>query len=249
MTVTIAAVLWILEGGVVAFAAVTGPLISPIYNISLMLFLLGYGTAMIIAASRMMRGSERARTTVTIMGCLMLIGIWTVVLIVPALILQYLSNSRAWFHTVNARPTTSPSHRKNRREIGILFDIDALGDEAYKQKAYKILFANLEPQRLRNCSIRDGDTYATLHGTARLYCIAIRSPEPLAISYVQFVLRGRNDVGLPEGNGRFLAGAVARREPLDHAADVDNAGNLIPVPGGVIQPSLAEGTAWNVISA
>lgn len=61
-------------------------------------------------------------------------------------------------------------------------------------------------------------------------------------------LRTRTDDGLPDGDARFLVGAVTSREPLVHAADVDEAGNLIADKEDMIQPWMAEGTAWKVIS-
>ncbi|MFI0366834.1 hypothetical protein ACH35V_03080 [Actinomadura sp. 1N219] len=154
------------------------------------------------------------------MGCLLLIGIWNALLIVPALILQYRPRSREWFRFVDAHHTAPRNWRKGRHEIGILFDIDALG----------------------------GDIYATLNGTARLYCIAIRSADPMKIDYVRDTLRARTDDGLPDGDERFLVGAVTSREPLEHAADVDSAGNLIADQEDMLQPWLAEGTPWKVIS-
>ncbi|TDD35969.1 hypothetical protein E1287_12420 [Actinomadura sp. KC06] len=248
-SVTVAAALWMILG----MTLVLGVLALPrttflVYEIPTRIILFGYGVTMVISAGRMLRGSDRARFTVTVMGCLLLIGIWNALLIVPALILQYRPRSREWFRFVDAHHTAPRNWRKGRHEIGILFDIDALGGGAYGRKAYKILFASLDPEQLRDCSFHDGETYATLNGTARLYCIAIRSADPLKIDYVRDTLRARTDDGLRDGDERFLVGAVTSREPLEHAADVDSAGNLIADQEDVIQPWLAEGTPWTVIS-
>lgn len=47
--------------------------------------------------------------------------------------------------------SASTTGRSNGHEIGILFDIDALGGGSYGQKAYRILFESLDPQQMKGC--------------------------------------------------------------------------------------------------
>ncbi len=133
-------------------------------------------------------------------------------------------------------------------EIGVLFDIEGLASSFYGPVAYRILFESLDPQRLKGCSLHDGDTNATLRGTANVYCIAIRAPKPEILDYVREALSTREDNGLLPVAHRFITGAVTAREPLVHAGDVNKAGQLIVDPNDIVAVSQPEGTAWKVIS-
>ncbi|MET9968074.1 hypothetical protein ABZZ80_19635 [Streptomyces sp. NPDC006356] len=133
-----------------------------------------------------------------------------------------------------------------RHEIGILFDIGALGG-FYGREAYRIVLAGLDPQRMAGCSFHDGDTEATLYGGANIYCIAVQAPDPQTVAYVRDVFGARTDEGLLPPDRRFLEGDVIAREPLVHAADVDKAGRLVGTPDTIIYPEYAEGTAWTVV--
>jgi len=133
-------------------------------------------------------------------------------------------------------------------EIGILFDIEGLGSSLYGRAAYRILFESLDPQRLKGCSLHDGDTNATLMGKANLYCVAIRCPEPETLDYVREALSAREDEGLLPVDRRFVTGAVTAREPLVQAGDVNKAGKLIVDPNDAVAASQPEGTAWKVVS-
>lgn len=145
------------------------------------------------------------------------------------------------------KKTTPTAGRSGVYEIGILFDIDVLGGGMYGWKAYKILFDSLDPHRLMGCSFHDGDTNVTLVGRARLYCIVIRSSDPLKINYVRDTLSARTDEGLLAANGRFIEGDITSQEPLVHAGDVDGAGDLVVRPDDMLQYWWTEGTVWKIV--
>lgn len=136
---------------------------------------------------------------------------------------------------------------RKKYEIGILFDIDALGT-LYGQAAYKILFESLDPQRLRGCLLYDGDTNATLSGRASQYCIAVQATDRRQIEYVRASLGGRTDQGLLDPHLRFIDGRITRDEPLVLAGGVDQAAVLRVWEGDMVQASWAEGTAWSVVT-
>ncbi|WP_194893628.1 hypothetical protein [Catenulispora pinisilvae] len=144
------------------------------------------------------------------------------------------------------RPATEQPAAK-QTEIGILFDIDALGGGFYGPKAYQVLFQTLDPQRLKRCSFHDGDTNATIFQGARLYCIAIRSPAPHTIDYVRELIGARTDPGLLAPSERFVDGDVTEWEPLVPAGFVNEAAQLVVKENDMIHPSVAEGTAWRVV--
>lgn len=103
--VGIASALWICLGAMLALAAIyylgtpagmtlaTGP-IAP-------LVLCTIGVTLIVFGVRLRRGRRGARTVLTVMGCLLLIGLWTVLFVVPALVLQYRASNKEWFDAVS----------------------------------------------------------------------------------------------------------------------------------------------------
>jgi hypothetical protein len=76
-----------------------------------------------------------------------------------------------------------PEHRATN--VGILFDTRALGDDEYGLGAYRLFFNLLDPVRLANCTLYDGDTTETLLGRAVQYCIRVEAERPEQIEYVR----------------------------------------------------------------
>lgn len=72
-SVTVAAALWMILGMTLVLGVLTLPWTTfLVYEIPTRIILFGYGATMVISAGRMLRGSDRARFTVTVMGCLLL---------------------------------------------------------------------------------------------------------------------------------------------------------------------------------
>ena len=114
--------------------------------------------------------------------------------------------------------------RRKRHEIGILFDIDALGGGLYGREAYRIIFNRLDPQQIRGSLVYDGDTNATLTGYARLYCIAVQVTDPLKLDYIRGALGDCTDKGLLDPHLRFIEGKITSHEPLVLAGGIDQSG-------------------------
>jgi hypothetical protein len=96
---------------------------------------------------------------------------------------------------------------------GALFDIDALGGNFYGQAAYEWLFKAVGVSRravLAGCLMLDGDTNATLSGSARLYCIATASEDSERIARIRECVRKKH-VGLL---GIPYEGGTLEAEPL-----------------------------------
>lgn len=130
-------------------------------------------------------------------------------------------------------------------EIGILFDIDKLGG-FYGYDAYKIFFENIDPKKMINCTIWDGDTTETLNGNARDYCIGVQSFELAKINYIKQQLSQCNSKGLLPLEKRFIEGNVTNYHPLVFSGKTDLTGNLIRT-GEFLGSGWAKGTKWNII--
>lgn len=61
------------------------------------LMVTAFGVALVLVARQFGDGSKRARVALTVMGIIALVGMWTVVLVLPALVLQFLPASSTWF--------------------------------------------------------------------------------------------------------------------------------------------------------
>ncbi|MQA03514.1 MAG: hypothetical protein GEV07_12605 [Streptosporangiales bacterium] len=69
-------------------------------NVSPWVFVLlgGVGVAVIVLAAAMRRGaSSWVRMTLTVVGCLFAFGLWPMLLVIPAIVLQFKAPSNAWF--------------------------------------------------------------------------------------------------------------------------------------------------------
>ncbi|MEO3790704.1 hypothetical protein ABGB14_10850 [Nonomuraea sp. B10E15] len=103
-TVTIASTVWICFGGLLAAGVIftaLSPDSPPLSTGPFALLLwIGVAVAMIVLAKLMRQGSTGARTALTVLGVVALVGIWTVLFVVPAIVLQFLPGSNAWFRTV-----------------------------------------------------------------------------------------------------------------------------------------------------
>ncbi|GAA4209741.1 hypothetical protein [Actinocatenispora rupis] len=137
--------------------------------------------------------------------------------------------------------------QRTPQEIGILFHIADLGS-LYGQAAYRILFDSLDPRRLAGCSLYDGDTAATIAGSANTCCVAVRATDPTQIEYVRATLADRTDTGLLAPDRRFLTGAATAVEPLVPAGVVDAARRLVVDPEEMVQPGWADGTPWTILT-
>jgi hypothetical protein len=112
-------------------------------------------------------------------------------------------------------------------KIGILFDIDDLGSGFYGYAAYKIFFNAVDTSNLSGCTLRDGDTRATLSGRANQYCIAVDAPDVSKISAVKRAISKSNEKGLLPLSSRFLDEALVSHEPLVVATGINSAGELV----------------------
>ncbi|MFC5748395.1 hypothetical protein [Actinomadura rugatobispora] len=99
--VTIAATIWIVFAVILALGGLSYALNPEATNLNAgpfaPVFLIGLGAAFVILAIRLRKGGNGARIALTVMGALLLVGVWTVLFVVPALVFQFLPDSNAWF--------------------------------------------------------------------------------------------------------------------------------------------------------
>ena len=113
--------------------------------------------------------------------------------------------------------------------LGVLFDIHKLQLQSslYGQAAYRALFEAIDTRQLAGCSLLDGDTRATLGGSANHYCIAIDSISPDQAAAIKKALEESHEPALLPVDSRFLDAAQAGREPLVRAAEINAQGELV----------------------
>jgi len=98
--------------------------------------------------------------------------------------------------------------------LGILFDIEKLGEGFYGYAAFQIFFDALDTRQLAGCALYHGDTNATLHGGSNEYCIAIASRDEKKIDLVRNAFWSYHAKGLLPLPIRFLEHDQVRQEPL-----------------------------------
>jgi hypothetical protein len=117
-------------------------------------------------------------------------------------------------------------------KIGILFNIDELESSFYGQAAYQIFFGAIDTRQLVGCTLSDGDTNATLAGSANQYCIAVESLDASKIAEVKNALSMSNAKGLLPLASRFIDSIRVSQEPLVTATNINAAGELVDCQTG-----------------
>lgn len=95
--------------------------------------------------------------------------------------------------------------------LGILFDIEKLGDIFYGSVAYQIFFDALDTRQLAGCTLYSGDT---LNTNPNQYCIAIASADETKIDLLRNAFWTYHAKGLLPLPMRFLENDQVRQEPL-----------------------------------
>lgn len=111
--------------------------------------------------------------------------------------------------------------------LGVVYDIDGLADPFYGYAAYRILFKSIfeTTQRpLENCRFWDGDTSATLSGSAREYVIAVEAAEQAVLGEIHHAMSHLTTAALKAPHDRFLFGDAITREPLVCSARINSLG-------------------------
>ncbi len=93
-------------------------------------------------------------------------------------------------------------------KLGILFDIEKLGDIFYGYVAYQIFFDALDTRQLALCTLYSGDT------NANQYCIAIASADETKIDLLRNAFWAYHAKGLLPLPIRFLEHDQVSQEPL-----------------------------------
>lgn len=106
-----------------------------------------------------------------------------------------------------------------------MFDIEGLGGGVYGAQAWRLFMRTVKPSQIVSCSLREGDTNATLRGSANQFCIAVGGPS-LDTAKIRSLFMERDDKGLAPKPLRFIMSPQLASEPLVHVGTIDSAGRL-----------------------
>ncbi|KJK52674.1 hypothetical protein UK23_03500 [Lentzea aerocolonigenes] len=102
LVVTIAWVLWLALGLVI----VLGSLYQDIRLANILIAI--YGGVLLLFNRQLKRGRDR-RLVLSVMGGIFCLALWPLLVVVPAIVLQYLPESRLWFNAQPRRTETLES--------------------------------------------------------------------------------------------------------------------------------------------
>jgi len=125
------------------------------------------------------------------------------------------------------------------KKFGVLFNIDRLGP-AYGAAAYRILFDALADVDMTGFRFWDGDTNATLFGSAREYCIAVHTVDAARFTLAWNAVSEYSAEGILPGLSRFISANDVEREPLVPAGRIDDNGDLADCTTGWMIQALEE---------
>ena len=127
--------------------------------------------------------------------------------------------------------------------IGIVFDIDELGDSHYGYSAWKLFTKHLDPRRLGVCILVEGDTAATLRGRANEFCIGIYGSD-LAIDYVRRTFEDLNEPGLAAFHRRFIEKISLDYQPMVIYGQIDALNRLVQDDWNRMDHELCKEAGW-----
>lgn len=127
--------------------------------------------------------------------------------------------------------------------IGVVFNIDDLGGGFYGARAWEILMKYLQPSNLAACTFTEGDTNATLGGTAREFCIAIYGTV-MNIEYVEKTFANLEQKGLAAERRRFIKKPLLNSEPLTGQYSVDAEGRFVEPNWSRVFHDLCKEAGW-----
>ena len=110
-------------------------------------------------------------------------------------------------------------------DLGIVFNIDDLGGGYYGATAWRIFMRHICPKMIIGCTLKEGDTRATLEGEEREFCIAMFGLTNDAAVAVKKVFEECDEKGLAPLARRFLSSPEL--EPLVHVGHIDALGRLV----------------------
>jgi len=102
------------------------------------------------------------------------------------------------------------------RGLGLVFDIDGLGNGYYGDRAWRIFMKHVNSRSITGCSLEEGD----LQRHDREYCIAIRGVT-LDVRSIAKVFSGLNEKGLALPDRRLLSESELERAFLVPAGRID----------------------------
>jgi|GEM_PF-1341517 len=107
--------------------------------------------------------------------------------------------------------------------IGIVFDIDQCGGN-YGYHAWRLFMKHIDPQRLAAGILLEGDTAATLNGSANEFCIGVYGADP---EYIRQMFEAVDEPGLAPMHRRFIEKIALDQQPLCEYGKVDAFGRLV----------------------
>jgi tetratricopeptide (TPR) repeat protein len=111
--------------------------------------------------------------------------------------------------------------------LGIRFDIQRLGGGGYGLKAWKIFWSAVDPKRIRNSNLFEGDTCATLSVREDVFCIAIQCFDDQNLDTIKAALCNNEQFLQVAASPIFAEGGACAAEPLPDCGRIDASGNLI----------------------
>jgi hypothetical protein len=129
---------------------------------------------------------------------------------------------------------------------GVVFDIGGLGGGFYGLRAWQLFMKCLDPTRLAASVLVEGDTAATLRGSANEFCIGIYGPS-LDLDYVRDSFEALDDPGLAPFHRRFIERLALEYQPLPIRGTIDAFGRLVTNDWDSFDHRLCKENGWGYV--
>ena len=129
-------------------------------------------------------------------------------------------------------------------ELAIFFDLKEASRRKYDAEAWETFMRHSDPEMLKNSKLFHGEVSGLLPGTGRMFCIAIRTKDPMVIRYLKDVFASSDDKRLAPPHDRIRESDVVHKYELKHRGQVDSKGRLETEKWSRVDHDLCLATGW-----
>lgn len=129
-------------------------------------------------------------------------------------------------------------------ELAIFFDLKEASRRKYDAEAWETFMRYSDPEMLKNSKLFQGEVSGLLPGTGRMFCIAIRTKDPIVIQYLKDVFASSDDKRLAPPHDRIRESNVVHKYELKHRGQVDSKGRLETEKWSRVDHDLCLATGW-----
>ncbi|MBI5116332.1 hypothetical protein HZA56_07640 [Candidatus Poribacteria bacterium] len=113
-----------------------------------------------------------------------------------------------------------------QHELGIFFNLKEMSRRDYAAEAWETFMTNCDPDLMRSTHLFQGEIEGLLPGVARMFCIAVRTPDLVTVQYLKDIFAKCEDKRLATPLDRVRESDIVGKYKLQPRGRIDSKGRL-----------------------